>query len=301
MRAGAAAKRKIGRPPNVVVPAPPASWDNADAAAQVRAVLNAFDDVPPIDDQVRLTLQRWLYRQDKFFGGGGAGQITMVLRVFLESDVNRDALIEPILSAVSWVKDPAFAKHGLSLLDAFDQIKLTELLATMRGLHVFPEGSIGSYLSVSTRNKVLKILEPAKPKPAKARSEPKPPLSVTRIPAIEANIAIGIKLQALRAQIKSNRAYGEQVRARFDIDAAHAVDCARVAKAFAARPEIYRAASWIALIELSSPKMSPSVRQAIEAKILAGESVTAPQIRKARGPLKRGSLKRKLEPARMAA
>jgi hypothetical protein len=31
----------------------------------------------------------------------GAGQITMVLRMFLESNVNRDALIEPILGAVS--------------------------------------------------------------------------------------------------------------------------------------------------------------------------------------------------------
>jgi hypothetical protein len=41
-----------------------ASWDNAKTAAEVRAVLGAFDDVPPIDDAVRLTLQRWLYRQD---------------------------------------------------------------------------------------------------------------------------------------------------------------------------------------------------------------------------------------------
>jgi hypothetical protein len=83
------------------------------------------------------------------------------------------------------------------------------------------------------------------------------------------------------------------VRARFDIDAAHAVDCARVAKAFAARPEIYRAVSWIALVELASPKMSPSVRQALEAKILAGQSVTARDIRRARGPLKGGSPKRR--------
>jgi hypothetical protein len=95
----------------------------------------------------------------------GAGQITMVLRMFLESDVNRDALIEPILSAVSWVKDRAFAKHGLALLDVLDQIKLTELLATMRGLDVFSERSIGSYLSVAIRNKILKILESAKPRP----------------------------------------------------------------------------------------------------------------------------------------
>jgi hypothetical protein len=42
--------------------------------------------------------------------------------------------------------------------------------------------------------------------------------------------------------------------------------------------------------------MSQSVRKALEAKILAGESVTAPQIRKARGRLKGGCLKRKAQP-----
>jgi hypothetical protein len=60
------------------------------------------------------------------------------------------------------------------------------------------------------------------------------------------------------------------------------------ARAFGTRPEIYRAASWITLVELASPKMSATVRQAMEAKILAGRSVTAPQIRRARGRLKGG-------------
>ena len=70
----------------------------------------------------------------------------------------------------------------------------------------------------------------------------------------------------------------------------------RVARTYAGRPEVYRRLSWIALLELSSPKMAPAVRQAIEAKIVAGESVTAPHIRKARGRLKGGSPKRQPEP-----
>jgi hypothetical protein len=49
---------------------PPHSSDNPKTAAEVQAVLNAFDNVPPIDDQVRLTLQRWLYRQDKYLAVG---------------------------------------------------------------------------------------------------------------------------------------------------------------------------------------------------------------------------------------
>ena len=36
------------------------------------------------------------------------------------------------------------------------------------------------------------------------------------------------------------------------------------ARHVAERPEIYRAASWVTLVELSSPKMSSSVRQAHE-------------------------------------
>ena len=50
------------------------SWDNEKTAAQVRSVLDQFEDVPTIDRRVMHTLQRWLYRQDKYCGGGGAGR-----------------------------------------------------------------------------------------------------------------------------------------------------------------------------------------------------------------------------------
>jgi hypothetical protein len=62
--------------------------------------------------------------------------------------------------------------------------------------------------------------------------------------------------------------------------------------------------SWIALIELSTPKMADSVRRALEAKVIAGEKLHARIIRRARGPLKGGSLKRRpigQEAARVAA
>jgi hypothetical protein len=77
----------------------------------------------------------------------------------------------------------------------------------------------------------------------------------------------------------------------------------RVAKLYADQPRIYRAVSWVTLVELSSPKMSPSVRQALEAKVLAGQSITALHIRRVRGPLRTGSPKRPPadQPARMAA
>lgn len=249
-----------------------ASWENAKTAAEVRAVLGAFEDAPPMDDAVRLTLQRWLYRQDKFLGGGGAGQITMVLRVFLESEVNRDALVEPILSAVSWAKDPAFAKHGLALLDAFDQIKLTELLATMRGLDVFSEKSICSYLSIAIRNKVTKILEPAEAKPA--------PLSKAQI--MGDRLALGVALLKLKADEPDR--FGALAHERFGIDPKSEAFYRPMAVAalYANRPEITSRISWTALCALSAPTLPAAVRRKFEKAIMTGQAVREPHVRRAR-------------------
>src|ERR1019366_10407448 len=95
MRAGAAGKRKIGRPrlvdDGLRVSTRPEPWDNAKTAAAVRAVLDSFEDVPAMDADVAMTLQRWMWRRDRF-GEDGRGHITAILRIFLESDVHRDAL-----------------------------------------------------------------------------------------------------------------------------------------------------------------------------------------------------------------
>jgi hypothetical protein len=221
--------------------------------------------------------------------------VVVALRCITESEGNANALISDIIGAISDIllAHPRWPKD-LALLEAFDHINLLEVRKTAKAANVQPLRIGVATLIAIELAKVLGPSRPPKaPKPPRVKAVPKPPWSTTRIPVIEANIALGVKLLALRAQIASNRAYGAQVRARFDIDAATAVDCARVAKAFATRPEIYRAVSWITLIELASPKMSPAVRQALEAKILAGQSVTAREIRKARGPLKGGSPKRR--------
>jgi hypothetical protein len=100
-----------------------------------------------------------------------------------------------------------------------------------------------------------------------------------------------------------HKQFAHDRRKRFPgVDTITASEAMRVARLYGKRPEIYRRLSWIALFELSSPKMAQSVRRALEAKILAGQSVTASQIRKARGRLKGGCMKRKIEPAtRLAA
>jgi hypothetical protein len=88
-----------------------------------------------------------------------------------------------------------------------------------------------------------------------------------------------MELIALRATIKSNCAFGRQVRRRFEIDAQHSCEVMKVARAFGTRPEIYQRMSWEGLLQLASPTMPAPVRQDLERRILAGERIGAPQIR----------------------
>jgi hypothetical protein len=75
-----------------------------------------------------------------------------------------------------------------------------------------------------------------------------------------------------------------------------------VADAFGSKPEIYRRISWRALIELSSPALPLAAREALEARIRAGEHVGAPAIRSIRGALRTDRTRPQAEPAgRMAA
>ena len=92
----------------------------------------------------------------------------------------------------------------------------------------------------------------------------------------------GLELLALRSAIKGNCAFGRQVRRRFDIDAQHACEVMKVARAYGTRPEIFTRLSWNALVLLSSQAMPASVRQNLEARILAGESIGGPDIHRAR-------------------
>jgi hypothetical protein len=73
--------------------------------------------------------------------------------------------------------------------------------------------------------------------------------------------------------------------------------------AFGDRPDIFTRISWNTLVLLSSPTMPAPLRQALEARILVGESIGGPDILRARGPLKMGRPRRRADrPAmRMAA
>jgi hypothetical protein len=276
-------------------------WQTDRFAKEVDEIL-ASVEAPLLDARVHLTFQKHLYRSG-IFGTDGRGHVTLLIRTILESENNQDALVEPIVSAVSSCMRPEWTGLGVRWIECFDSIPLKSMLNTLRDL--FGEHDLLDHYCVALRRKIAAILEPVqiKPQEKKVKPAPKPPLSVTRVPAIVKSIELGIALLALRTATPSNKQFAHDVRRRFHgVDPITASDAMKVARVYGTRPEIYRRLSWIALFELSSPKMAQSVRRALEAKILAGESVTGPQIRKARGRLKGGCLKRKpAQPARMAA
>jgi hypothetical protein len=166
--------KRRGRPPkpreaHVIRPAP--LWESPVVAENVQKILDALE-VPPIDEAMRSLLQRIWWRKN-YFGEDGDGHVVLTLRCILESAGNENALVKPIVYAVSICLTPAVAGRGIELLEAFDQIPLMKILETMRGLDLFREQSLGSYIAIALKNKLAKMLQPiehSKPAAKIARS-----------------------------------------------------------------------------------------------------------------------------------
>ena len=199
MRAGAVAKRRVGRPRKIDddddldddLPAPPGSaeppppWDCKSIAKLVQAVLDAVE-APPIDKETRLTLQRYLYRRNRYgaafhgddFGADGRGYITLLCRTILESEGNQNALIEPVVSAVGLCMRPIWIRKGIEWIAAFDQIPLVEILNKLRELDLFSEKEIADHYAIGIERRLWRIfgpdVVPAAPKPKR----PKKPRAV---------------------------------------------------------------------------------------------------------------------------
>jgi hypothetical protein len=198
----AAAKRKVGRPRLVEdddeddLPPPPGSvekppaWDCRAIAKQVQAVLDAVE-APQIDRETRLTLQRYLYRRNRYgamfrdddFGSDGSGYITLLCRTILESEGNQNALIEPIVSAVAGSMRTIWIRKGVGFIAAFDQIPLLDILNKLRELNLFTEKEIAHHYEIGIERRLWRIFGPdVVPELPKAKA-PKPPRAAKQIRA----------------------------------------------------------------------------------------------------------------------
>ncbi|WP_425904741.1 hypothetical protein [Nitrobacter sp. TKz-YC02] len=184
---------------------------------------------------------------------------------------------------------PRWANLGLEWLAAFDKIALIELRRKVKAAKVkLLRVGIATLICVELEKILGPSVLPKPPKPVRVKAEQKPPASLTRVPGVEKNIALGLQLLALRSAIKSNCAFGRAVRRQFDIDGQHACEVMKVARVYGARPEIFTRLSWNALLHLASPTLPAAVRDALERRIVVGERIGTAEIRRAHGRLKAG-------------
>jgi hypothetical protein len=171
-------------------------------------------------------------------------------------------------------------------LEAFDTISLAEVRKAAKATRmILLRAAVATLLC----ERLEAELGPSRAsKPPRIKRETKPVRSISRIPEIQAQIEVGRQLLELRANIPNNREFGRLLRRQFDMDQKSASEAMRVARAYGGRPEITSHLSWEALLQISSPALSPTTRQRFETRILAGENIKGVTIKRARGRLPSG-------------
>jgi hypothetical protein len=266
-----------------------------------RKLLKQFGiKIPPYNRKCGEMETKSINTIERLIAKHGIEPMVLTLRVFAEtSPANRFELDRETITAVhAACRLKRWNPLGLAFLDAWDAMDLGELRrrAETSGMEM-----AGHPLIITRLSPILDPLIPKPPpKPVRVKREPKPPISVMRI-RVQANIELGMQLMALRAITPANCAFGRLVRKQFDLDQASATEAMRVARLYGRRWEITSRLSWAALVELSL-SIPQLLRRELEANIIAGKRIGAPEIRRARGRLKSGRPKRADQPAlRMAA
>jgi hypothetical protein len=100
-------------------------------------ILAAMEASPSVTDEVLARLQKLAERH-------GEQHATLLVRTIIESEGNEQALVEPVISAVSSVMvwHPDWTNRGLAWIEAFDSLPLLQIVETMRGLNLFKEESL---------------------------------------------------------------------------------------------------------------------------------------------------------------
>ena len=277
-------------PANYVAPPQPWANDDCDAALEVRKILDAFE-VGEIDTPTRFDLHRRIYQCDRWLKLGipgarpGLGQerVTLILRCILETG-NEAALCLPVVQAVDGALRLEWADKMAEALEVFDGIRLRETLEALRNLDLFDDDRefTGALERIITR-KLRRALIPPPPAKGPITKEKlaavKAHAASIRLAQVERNLELGRKLAALRDETPNNREFGAAVRKQFDLHDSNEVSgLMRVARRYADRAEVFRTTTWAVLVELASTLLSESVRREFEAKIIAGENLTARSI-----------------------
>jgi hypothetical protein len=273
-------------------------WAREPWPTKLQKILDGLE-IGALDEDSRLYLQRQLHIGG-LFDQDRTGHVVLTLRCIVESEGNDGALSEMILRAVSGVIGP-YEDRGLELVEAFDQIALLGVLEQMRALEYFYEKEAASALERILKHKLQRLLPSPQPPPSKeelreARRQEKEEARQAAEAAIgrsiRKRIELGIQLVALRDATPNNKRFGNIVRKQFDIHDPTAVgELQRVARIYGNRQDITeKAKSWHVLVALASPSVPESARRQFEAKILAGERVSAKSVADKASRRKIGSL-----------
>jgi hypothetical protein len=154
-----ARKRKLDEDDLPPLPGPktPDPWERDEFAVRIQEILDALE-ISEIDRDVRLKLQRRLRRSDILRSMGictNAGEeIILLLRTIAESSNGPDALVLPVITAVSRCMHPKWTGLGLRWIESFDEIPLLQMLQTVRDL------GLEEHYDTALRHRLMQILGP---------------------------------------------------------------------------------------------------------------------------------------------
>jgi hypothetical protein len=267
--------------------AKPDQWENPTTAKEVQSILNGME-IEEIDATSRMTLQRWWWRSYALGKVNPAltkqvqGNTILALRCIVESEGNADALCDPILRAVSMAIS-RWEDRGMELVEAFDQIGLTQLRAALIDLDILDDREVSTLFERAIGRRLAQILH--KPEPVKAAKPSKRELreqaAAKRAAANERAMNLAKRLLAFREVAPDNKTFSPLRARQFpDIDAQHASQLMLVARVYGDRPDLWKA-SWSTLYALASPSLPDAKRHAFERVLAAGGHVGANDIRAA--------------------
>lgn len=223
----------------------------------------------------------------------GAEHLTLTLRAIVETEGNSQALIDPIVRAVSAViiAHPDWAASGLRFIEAFDGLPLRHFYHAAERLQKTAAAPgwafIAGMIAVVLRHEFEGPAKRTRAEITEARQEHE---EETRAQKAEARLAqnarriqLGRQLLELKRLIRGNNfvrfapQHGIELRPQDPLPC----DMIRVAVLYGDKPAIWKRVRWSVLHQLAYD-MPDAMRSGYEARIEAGERVLAKDIMAAR-------------------